>query len=160
MPRLIRIVSAVVFAALLGLGLAQPAAADVSIRDGKVGDLYVRDEVPNLGQLERQFAAFWNPNIGVGPKLEVSYNGPQARGALERVMASSQTMDFFSIQGRAVGGVNISGNTMSVRVEGVMAGFPATSTTYHFIREGGLWKYDWKATCAEMQCAGNPDFGY
>ncbi|MEU1981417.1 hypothetical protein [Nocardia sp. NPDC019395] len=160
MPKLIRIVSVLVFAALLGLGSAQPATADVSIRDGKAGDLYIRDEAPNLGQLERQFAAFWNPNIGVEPKLEVSYNGPQARGALEQVMANSQTMDFFSIQGRAVGDIDISGNTMSVRVEGVMAGFPATSINYHFIREGGLWKYDWKAICAEMQCAGDPDFGY
>lgn len=160
MSKLLKLVSACLLAALLGLGFAQPAAADVSIRDAKVADLYVRDENPTLAQLEKQFAAFWNPNIGIDPKVEVSLHGDKARPALERVMQYGKTMDFFSIQGRAVGGVNKSGNTLSVRVEGLMAGFPANSTTYHLVRENGLWKYDWKKICQEMECADNPDFGY
>ncbi|WP_282785877.1 MULTISPECIES: hypothetical protein [unclassified Nocardia] len=160
MPKFIKVAAIAVFAAILGLGFAQPAAADVSIRDSQVSDLYVRADVPSLHQIEKQFAAFWNPNIGMDAKVEVSYNGPAARGALERVMSNSATMDFFSIQGRALGPVNVAGNTMSVQVEGLMAGFPATSTTYHYIREGGLWKFDWKSICQSMQCAGNPNFGY
>ena len=160
MARIIKIAMVCILAVLAGLGLVAPAAADVSIRDSSVGDLYVSSDSPSLNQLERQFAAFWNPNIGIDPKVEVSYNGGAARGALEQVMANSATMDFFSIQGRALGPVEINGDTMSVQVEGVMAGFPATSTRYHYVREGGLWKFDWKRICQEMACAGNPNFGY
>lgn len=49
---------------------------------------------------------------------------------------------------------------MSVTFEGSMAGFPVQSVRYHYLREGGLWKFDWKEICGEMQCHGNPDFGY
>lgn len=160
MSRILQVVIAGAFAVLLASGLASPASADVSIRNSTANDLYVSSDAPGLDQIERQFAAFWNPNIGIDPKIEVSYNGPGARAALEQVMQNSRTMDFFSIQGRAVGPVNISGNQMSVSVQGLMAGFPATSTVYHWIREGGLWKFDWKSICQEMQCAGNPSFGY
>jgi hypothetical protein len=160
MSKFIRIAAVCILTALMGFGLAQPASADFSIRASQASDLYVRDEVPSLAQIEKQFAAFWNPNIGMDPKIEVSFNGPSARPALERVMEASKTMDFFSIQGRAIAPVNVSGNTMSVTVHGVMAGFPAQSTLYHYIREGGLWKFDWKATCQEMQCQGDPSFGY
>lgn len=160
MSKIVKIAAVCIFAVLLGLGLAQPASADVSIRDAKVSDLYVRDEAPSLDQLERQFAAFWNPRIALDPKLEVSYNGQQARGELEKVMQFSTTYDFFSIQGRAVGPVERNGNNLSVTVQGVMAGFPAQTLKYHFIRDGGLWKYDWKRICQEMQCSGNPNFGY
>jgi hypothetical protein len=160
MSKFIRIAAVCILTALMGFGLAQPASADVSIRDSKAADLYIRDEVPSLAQIEKQFAAFWNPNIGMDPKIEVTFNGPAARPALERVMETSKTMDFFSIQGRALAPINISGNTMTVNVHGVMAGFPATSSVYYYIRENGLWKYDFKAICAEIQCQGNPDFGY
>ncbi|MGX1810666.1 hypothetical protein ACWIGI_33525 [Nocardia sp. NPDC055321] len=160
MPIFIRVAVVAIAAAILGLGFAQPASADFSIREAQASDLYVRDEVPSLHQLEKQFAAFWNPNIGMDPKIEVTYNGPGARPALEQVMQASTMYDFFSIQGRAIGPVQISGDRLSVKVEGLMAGFPATSTMYHFIRESGLWKYDWKATCAEMECSGDPSFGY
>ncbi|MGW4366530.1 hypothetical protein ACWEKT_12865 [Nocardia takedensis] len=160
MLKVIKIATAALFAAVLGFGVAGPAAADVSIRDGRAADLYVSAAVPSLDQLERQFAAFWNPNISLDPKVEVSYNGPGARPALEKVMQSSRTMDFFSIQGRAIGPVNVNGDRLSVTVNGVIAGFPAQTTNYYFIRDAGLWKYDWKATCADLGCQGNPDFGY
>lgn len=160
MSKYCRALFVAVLGALLGLGLAQPANADVSLRDATTSDLYVGDDVPSLDQLERQFAAFWNPNISMDSKVEVSYNGAAARPALERVMESSKTMDFFSIQGRAIEPVQVSGDQLAVTVSGMMAGVPATTTRYHLIREGGLWKYDWKAICQEMQCAGNPDFGY
>lgn len=160
MPKFIKVATVAVLAVILGLVFAQPVSADVSIRDSQVSDLYVRADVPSLFQIEKQFAAFWNPNIGTDPKVEVSYNGAGARDALERVMQNSTTMDFFSIQGRALDPVQVSGNNLSVKLEGLMAGFPATSTTYHFIREGGLWKFDWKRICQEMQCAANPNFGY
>ncbi|NUS95546.1 MAG: hypothetical protein HOQ36_24570 [Nocardia sp.] len=160
MSKFIRIAAVCILTALTAFGLTQPASADVSIRDSQVSDLYIRDEVPSVAQVEKQFAAFWNPNIGMDPKIEVTYNGPAARPALERVMETSKTMDFFSIQGRALPPFNISGNTMTINVNGVMAGFPAQSSVYHYIREDGLWKYDFKAICAEIQCQGNPDFGY
>jgi len=160
MSRFIKVAFVSVIAAFVALGSAYPAMAEVSIRDSQASDLYVREDSPSPDQLERQFAAFWNPNISMDSKLEVTYNGAAARGELEKVMQMSTTMDFFSIQGRATGPPQISGNTMSVTVEGLMAGFPAQSTKYHFIREDGLWKYDWKKTCQEMQCQGDPDFGY
>ncbi|MGV9410507.1 hypothetical protein ACWDOP_11380 [Nocardia sp. NPDC003693] len=160
MPKFIKVAMVALAAAVLGLGFAQPASADISIRDSQASDLYLRDNTPSLHQIEKAFAAFWNPNINIEPKIEVSYNGSSARPALERVMQASTTYDFFSIQGRAIGPVQVSGNNLSVKVEGLMAGFPASSTNYHFLRDGGIWKFDWKATCAEMQCSGNPDFGY
>ncbi|MFC6014520.1 hypothetical protein [Nocardia lasii] len=160
MSHLLKIVSAGFFALIIGLGLASPAAADVSIRDSVASDLYVREANPSVHQLEKQFAAFWNPNIGMDPKIEVSYHGSSARPALEMVMQQSKTMDFFSIQGRVVEGPTVSGDSLSVRVNGVMAGYPATTMTYYFVREGGLWKYDWKRICQENQCSGDPDFGY
>ncbi|MBH0780488.1 hypothetical protein [Nocardia bovistercoris] len=160
MVRASKFVLACVAVALFGMGAVAPASADVSLRDAKVGDLYVSAAEPSLDQLERQFAAFWNPNIGIGPKVEVSYNGPSARAELEKVMQFSKTMDFFSLQGRAVGPVRISGDSLSVTVHGVMAGIPAQTTNYHFLRDAGLWKFDWKRICQELQCSGNPDFGY
>ncbi|MGW0178060.1 hypothetical protein [Nocardia sp. NPDC003345] len=160
MSRFIRFATVCILAALVGLGMAQPASADVSIRDSSASDLYVSAATPSLLQLEKQFAAFWNPNIGMDPKVEVSYNGPSARPALERVMANSSTMDFFSIQGRAIGPVQVNGNSMSVTMHGLMAGFPAQNNKYFYIRDAGLWKFDWKQTCAAMQCSGNPSFGY
>jgi hypothetical protein len=160
MPKVIRLAAVCILTALVGLASAQPASADVSIRDSTVSDLYVRADAPSAAQIEKQFAAFWNPNISLEPKIEVSYNGPSARDALERVMQTSTTMDFFSIQGRVSGPIQVSGNSLSVTVQGLMAGFPAQTTNYYFIREGGLWKFDWKAICQELQCSGNPDFGY
>ncbi|CAM3050610.1 hypothetical protein [Skermania piniformis] len=161
MPKYLRVTLVALFGALLGIGVAQPAGADVSIRNASANDLYLSaDAVPTIDQLERQFAAFWNPNIGLDPKVEVSYNGEGARPALARVMESSKTMDFFSIQGRAYEPVEVSGDALAVTVSGLMAGIPATTTRYHLVRDGGLWKYNWKAICQEMQCSGNPDFGY
>ena len=159
MVKIIKITVACLFALAVAVGSATSASADVSIRDAKVGDLYVRDEQPSPDQLERQFAAFWNPSIGMDAKTEVSYNGPGARDELERVMQFGKTMDFFSIQGHAEG-VQVTGDTMSVTMNGLMAGFPAQSTKYHYIRQDGLWKFDWKQICQEMQCQGDPSFGY
>lgn len=112
--------------------------------------------------MEWQFAGYWNPRVPLGPKMENTYNGqdPKARKAIEQVMASSQTYDFFSMRGSAVGAPKINGDRMSVTFRGSMAGFPVMQPTYYYIREGGLWKYDWKRTCASMGCGGNPDFGY
>ncbi|MFT3901249.1 MAG: hypothetical protein QM728_13530 [Gordonia sp. (in: high G+C Gram-positive bacteria)] len=154
-------IAAALFAGSVTLGLVAPAAqADVSVRDGKTADLYVRAEKPNNGQLERQFAAFWNPRVPTNPKVAVSYGGEKARPALNQVMGMSKTYDYFSIQGRAAGPITINGNRMSVVVHGVMAGFPAQTLRYHWLRDANLWKFDWKRTCAEIKCQGNPNFGY
>ncbi|GAB10880.1 hypothetical protein GOARA_063_00790 [Gordonia araii NBRC 100433] len=162
MSKFARAAFGALFAVVVATGLATPAAqADVSVRNGKAADLSVRAERPSSGQLERQFAAFWNPNVPLGPKLAVTYRGntPAVRKALGNVMSMSRTYDFFSVQGR-FGAPSVSGSRMSATGSGVMAGFPATSVRYHWIREGGLWKYDWKAICSEMKCSGNPNFGY
>ena len=133
-----------------------------SIREAKQADLSVRAERPNAVDLEWQFAAFWNPRIPLGPKLEVTYNGQSAaaRKSLEQVMASSQTYDFFSMRGSATGPPRINGDRMSITIRGTMAGFPVQQTNYYYIRDGGLWKFDWKRICSDMQCANNPSFGY
>lgn len=136
-------------------------ASPTSIRDAKVTDLYVRSEAPTSVELEWQFAAFWNPRLPMGPKYEVSYNGnhPDARKALNQVMAASQTYDFFSLRGQASRPA-ISGNRMAVTFRGMMAGFPVQQMNYYYLRENGLWKFDWKRMCSQMQCNGNPKFGY
>ncbi|WP_448223295.1 hypothetical protein [Gordonia iterans] len=133
-----------------------------SIREAKASDLTVTAERPTKEDLEWQFAAFWNPRIPVGPKLNVTYNGshPQARKSIEQVMASSQTYDFFSLRGAATGPPQINGNRMSITFRGTMAGFPVMETKYYYIRDGGQWKFDWKRICAGMGCGGNPSFGY
>ncbi|WP_067464355.1 hypothetical protein [Nocardia amamiensis] len=160
MTKLIKVAVVSVLAALLGFGLAHPAAADISIRDATAADLYVRDEVPSLEKLERLYAAFYNPNISIDQKVEVSYGGDKVRSVVKQAMSFSQTLDFFTIQGRAVGPVQINGNRLTVRGEGLIAGFPATSATYYLVRDGGLWKFDWKAFCQNVDCAGDPQFDY
>lgn len=162
MVKLIRIAAICLFTALLGIGVAAPASADVSIRDAKASDLYVRSAKPSAQEMEKQFAALWNPNIPLSSKLAVSYKGDTAkvRKQVGGVMAMSRTMDFFSLKGRAIGSPAISGNRMTMSGSAVMAGMPANTTRYHYIRDGGLWKLDWKATCVEVKCNGNPDFGY
>lgn len=133
-----------------------------SIREAKQADLQVPAERPTAVDLEWQFAAFWNPRIAIGPKLAVTYNGQSAavRKPLEQVLASSQTYDFFSMRGSATGPPRINGDRMSITFRGTMAGFPVQQTNYYYIREGGLWKFDWKRICADMKCANNPSFGY
>ncbi|MFZ2510893.1 MAG: hypothetical protein WAW85_07365 [Gordonia sp. (in: high G+C Gram-positive bacteria)] len=133
-----------------------------SIREAKQADLQVPAERPTAVDLEWQFAAFWNPRIAIGPKLAVTYNGQSAavRKPLEQVLASSQTYDFFSMRGSATGPPRINGERMSITFRGTMAGFPVQQTNYYYIRDGGLWKFDWKRICADMQCANNPNFGY
>ncbi|MDL9935514.1 hypothetical protein QSJ18_02025 [Gordonia sp. ABSL1-1] len=145
---------------VMSVGLTAPASADVNIRTGKAADLPIRANTPSAGDIERSYAGFYNPNVPLEPKYAVSYRGdtPKVRKALQTLMGMSKTYDYFSIQGR-ITKVNVNGNRMSVTGNGVMAGFPATSFTYHYIREAGIWKYDWKANCA-TGCQGNPDFGY
>ncbi|MBD0023721.1 hypothetical protein GII33_12015 [Gordonia pseudamarae] len=162
MRRMVRVVTVGVFAMLLSVGLVSPASADVSIRSGKVADLYVRSAQPSIAEMERQYAAFWNPNLPINPKFEVSVNGnnPTVQKNLRNVMATSRTYDFFSIQGRVVGKPVVNGNRMTIRGNGVMAGFPAQSFTYYYVRQGGLWKFDWKANCKASGCNGVTSWGY
>lgn len=160
MSKLIKVAVVSILAALLGLGLAQPASADVLISQGKAADLYIRDDVPTLDQLERMYAAFYNPNVSINDKVAVSLGGEKARPVVEQAMSFSQAYDYFSIQGRAVGPVNINGDKLTVVGEGLIAGFPATSSTFYLQREGGLWKFDWKTFCQNVACAGDPKFDY
>ncbi|WP_159922772.1 MULTISPECIES: hypothetical protein [Nocardia] len=67
---------------------------DISIRDATAADLYVRDEVPSLEKLERLYAAFYNPNISIDRKVEVSYGGDKVRPVVEQAMSFSQTFDW------------------------------------------------------------------
>ncbi|MBL1077233.1 hypothetical protein JK358_22800 [Nocardia sp. 2] len=147
-------------AVLLTVGIAAPAHADRSVRDAVVADLYLRDADPSLDAIAGQFAALWNPNLPISAKQEVSYHGSTVGPALQGILSQGGMYDFLSIQLRATT-KNITGNTMTAGMSGVMAGFPASSGSYSYIREDGLWKVDWKATCAAMGgCTGNPDFGY
>ncbi|GAB10879.1 hypothetical protein GOARA_063_00780 [Gordonia araii NBRC 100433] len=144
MSKLITGIVGVVFAALLAVGLAAPAAhGDVTIRGAKTSDLYMRSATPSKAEVKRSYAAFMNPSLPIGPKLEVSVNGAANRGELQRMLGLSRQYDFFSMKGDVVS-VNVSGNTMTARFHGTMAGFPAQGFTYSYVREGGLWKYDWK----------------
>ena len=43
---------------------------------------------------------------------------------------------------------------------GVMVGVPVSTFDYHYLREDGRWKFDWKRTCQELKCRGNLFFGY
>ena len=162
MRHVLRAVTVGLFAVLMSAGLVSPASADVSIRNGKVPDLYVRSATPSVAQVERQYAAMWNPNLPIGPKYEVSLNGgnPTVQKNLRQAMSMSRTYDYFSIQGRVVGKPVINGNRMSVRGQGVMAGFPAQSFTYYYVRQNGLWKFDWKANCKASGCQGVTNWGY
>lgn len=141
---------------------AAPQDQTPSLNAARADYLYVRSDTPTARTMEWQFAAMWNPRTPIGPKLAVSYRGDIAkvREQLSRVMQSSQMYDFFSIRGSAVGQPQISGNQMVVTYRGLMAGFPVQTSRYHYVREGGLWKFDWKKICQELQCQGNPDFGY
>ncbi|MFB7874902.1 MULTISPECIES: hypothetical protein [unclassified Nocardia] len=160
MKKIAAVLAALGFTALLTTGLAAPALADRSVRDAQVADLYLRDADPSLDAIAGQFAALWNPNLPMGPKQEVSYHGSTVGPALQGILSQGGVYDFLSIQLRATS-KNISGNTMTASMSGVMAGFPASSGTYTYVREDGLWKVDWKATCEGMGgCTGNPDFGY
>ncbi|GED97677.1 hypothetical protein [Gordonia crocea] len=131
------------FAVLMAVGLAAPVHADPSVRNAKVADLYMRSANPTKLEVKKSYAAFMNPSLPIGPKLEVSVNGAANRGELQRMLAQSRQYDFFSMQGDVVS-VTVSGNTMSARFQGSMAGFPAQSFTYFYVREGDLWKYNWK----------------
>jgi len=161
MSTLIRAIAAGFSALLVAAGLTAPAQADVGVRGSTASWLSVRSEKPSANQLERQFAAFWNPSIPMGPKLAVTYKGdtPKVQKSVKSVMAMSSSYDFFSISGR-FSSPTITGNRMKARGEGVMAGFPATSMNFYYIREGGLWKFDWKKICTDFKCNGNPDWGY
>ncbi|WP_336083865.1 hypothetical protein [Nocardia sp. SSK8] len=160
MKKIVAVLAALGLATLLGIGTAAPALADRSVRDATVADLYLRDADPSLDAIAGQFAALWNPNLPMGPKQEVSYHGSTVGPALQGILSQGGVYDFLSIQLRATS-KNITGDTMTATMSGVMAGFPASSGTYTYIREDGLWKVDWKATCAGMGgCTGNPDFGY
>ncbi|MCH5643098.1 MULTISPECIES: hypothetical protein [unclassified Gordonia (in: high G+C Gram-positive bacteria)] len=160
MSKFIRLAAIGFFALLLGAGLASPAQADVDIRSGKAADLPIRSANPSNGEIERSYAAMWNPNVALAPKYAVSVRGntPKVQTSIQKAMSMSKTMDFFSIKGR-VTGKTINGNSMTVTGNGVMAGYPAQSFTYYYVREGGIWKYDWKANC-RPGCQGNPDWGY
>ncbi|MFB7724365.1 hypothetical protein [Nocardia sp. NPDC056100] len=160
MKKIVGAFAALVSAGLVTVGLAAPAVADRSVRDATVADLYVRDADPSLDALAGQFAALWNPSLPMSAKAEVSYHGGSVAPALQGILSQGGVYDFLSIQERATS-KSITGNTMTATLSGVMAGFPASSGTYSYIREDGLWKVDWKATCAGMGgCSGNPDFGY
>ncbi|MFW0792742.1 hypothetical protein AAFP30_02905 [Gordonia sp. CPCC 205515] len=160
MKTLIRLIATGFFALLLGAGLATPAHADVDIRTGKAADLPIRSANPSNGEIERSYAAMWNPDVPLAPKYAVSVRGntPQVQAGIQKAMSMSRTMDFFSIKGR-VTGKSIKGNRMTVTGNGVMAGYPAQSFTYYYLREGGIWKYDWKANCSKG-CQGSPNWGY
>ena len=141
---------------------AAPQNVAPSIRGAKTDYLVIRSEKPSPRTLEWQYAAFWNPRLPMEPKLAVTYKGdtPKVRKVMTQVMQSSQIYDFFSAQGAALPPVQVDGNHMSVVYRGSMAGFPVQSVRYHWIREDGIWKYDWKRICAAIACNGNPDFGY
>ncbi|MGW0182057.1 hypothetical protein [Nocardia sp. NPDC003345] len=160
MSRFVKFALITLVAAIFGLGPTQLASADVSVRNATASDLYVRDESPGLDQLERMYAAFYNPNISLDHKVAVSQGGEKVRPVLEQQMAYSTSLDFFSIQGRAIGPVVIEGDTLTVTGQGLMAGFPMTSATYYLVREDGLWKFDWKRFCANIACSGNPTFDF
>ncbi|MFF0488192.1 hypothetical protein ACFYTQ_04135 [Nocardia sp. NPDC004068] len=160
MKKIAGVFAALGFAGLLITSAASPALADRSVRDASVADLYVRDADPSLDAIAGQFAALWNPNLPISEKVKVSYHGETAGPALQGILSQGQLYDFLSIQERATS-KSVNGNTMTASLSGVMAGFPAASGTYSYIREDGLWKVDWKATCAGIGgCTGNPDFGY
>ncbi|MFT4202221.1 hypothetical protein [Gordonia sp. (in: high G+C Gram-positive bacteria)] len=144
MSKTMKTITGALFAALLATGVAAPAAeADVTIRGAKTADLYMRADKPSKLEVKKSYAAFMNPSLPIGPKLEVSVNGAQNRGELQRMLNQSRQYDFFSMQGDVVA-VNVTGNTMTARFHGTMAGFPAQSFTYFYVREGKLWKYNWK----------------
>lgn len=148
------------FTGLFLVGAVSPALADRSVRDATVAELYVRDADPSLDAIAEQFAALWNPNLPISAKEAVSYHGATVGPALQSILSQGGAYDFLSIQERATS-KHITGNTMTASLSGVMAGFPASSGNYSYIREDGLWKVDWKATCKAMGgCTGNPDFGY
>ena len=137
-----------------------PASADTGVKNTSASDLYVRGASPTAAQFERQAAAFWNPNISLDQKVAVSVNGPKARPELEKVMAFNKVYDFLGAQARATGSAKVNGSKASLPLSAIVVGFPATSYTYFYVREGDLWKFDWKANCAAMGCTGNPNFGY
>lgn len=143
----------------IGALCAAPASADTTVRDTSAGDLTVTSATPSSGQLERQAAAFWNPGISLDQKVAVSRGGAKARPALAKVMEFSKVYDFLSAKAR-VNGVSVKGDTATATMSAVVVGFPANTATYHYVREGGLWKFDWKANCQSMSCTGNPNFGY
>ncbi|MFT4043310.1 MAG: hypothetical protein QM673_09130 [Gordonia sp. (in: high G+C Gram-positive bacteria)] len=157
-----RLVIIGMLAVLATLGLTSPASADVSIRDGKIADLYLRSANPSQAEIERQYAAYWNPNVPLSAKYQVTYRGdtPKVRSNLAKVMASSRTYDFFSIKGRSTGPATVSGNRLSAPVAGVIAGLPASKLTLYWIRDNGLWKYDQKTFCLKNGCSGSKDWGY
>ena len=141
---------------------AAPQNQTPSLNGARTEYLYVRSDRPTARTMEWQFAAFWNPRLSMEPKLAVTYQGNTAkvRKQMTTIMQSSQMYDFFSIRGSAVGQPQISGNQMTVSYQGLMAGFPIQTLRYHYVRENGLWKFDWKQNCREIKCMGNPDFGY
>ncbi len=144
MSTALKTVTSALFAIALALGLAAPAAnADVTIRNATTADLYMRSATPSKTEVKKSYAAFMNPSLPIGPKLEVSVNGAANRGELQRMLGLSRQYDFFSMKGDVVS-VNVNGNSMTARFQGTMAGFPAQSFTYFYVREGGLWKYNWK----------------
>ncbi|MEU8899830.1 hypothetical protein [Nocardia sp. NPDC048505] len=160
MKKIAGVLAALGLAGLLTVGAAAPALADRSVRDAVVADLYVRDADPSLDAIAGQFGALWNPNLPMKAKEEVSYRGSSVGPALQGILSQGGVYDFLSIQGRATS-KTITGNRMTATLSGVMAGFPASSATYSYIREDGLWKVDWKATCDAMGgCTGDPNFGY
>ena len=138
MRRIVRVVLVGLFAIFPSAGLVSPASADVSIRNGKVADLYVRSAQPSVAQMERQYAAFWNPNLPINPvRGQPQRQQPHRAENLRQVMSMSRSYDFFSIQGRVLGKPVVNGNRMSLRGRGVMAGFPASrSPTTTSVRAG------------------------
>ncbi|GAA1093765.1 hypothetical protein [Tsukamurella spumae] len=147
-------------AAAVATTVVAPASADTGVRDTSAADLYVRADKPTAAQFERQAAAFWNPNISIDQKVAVSVNGAKARPELEKVMAYNKVYDFLGASARTTGPANVNGSKATVGLSAIVVGFPATGYTYYYTREGGLWKFDWKANCASMGCTGNPNFGY
>lgn len=147
MSTITKLISSVLFALIVAVGLAAPAQADVTVRGAKAADLFMRSDVPTKLEVKKSYAAFMNPNIPIGPKLEVSVNGQANKGELERMIGLSRQYDFFSMKGD-VTSLSVDGNKMTAHFQGSMAGFPAQSFTYFYVREGGLWKYNWKANGA------------
>lgn len=160
MGNLTRSIAAGGVATAIAVGAVPAAGADVAARDSTEADLVVRSETPSKNEMERLFVAIWSPKVPVEAKISASYNGENARPALTKLFSPLPHIDYLTLQGRAVGPVRVSGERAKARMAGVMANVPVSTYDYSYRYDGGRWKFDWKRTCAELKCRGNPPFGY
>ncbi len=155
-----RSVAACGLLAALTVVSAAAATADVAARDATDAHLIVRSEQPSRVEMERQFVAVWSPKVSFEAKVRASYNGEKARPALTKLFGPMFRYDYLTLQGRAVTPVTVKDNRATIRLAGVMVGVPVSTYRYHYLRDDGLWKFDWKRTCIELRCKGNLSFGY